>query len=260
MTIIRPSGEFGSGTLTPRLAVLIDADNVQPSTIEGVLAEVARLGDAIVKRIYGDFTLSNNSSWAKTIQKGELKPVQQFAYTTGKNATDIALVIDAMDLLHTRKFDGFCLVSSDSDFTGLAMRIREEGLTVFGFGAEKAPEAFRNACHRFILAEKPAPVAERTDCSLGAAPTPKKPAPPAKDAREIPSNLMQEALAQSSPDRERWVHLGLFGQKLKQLNFAHKDYGYPKLSHLVNENPELFDVQERLQPGRSSGNLYVRAK
>ena len=126
---------------TLRLAVLIDADNAQATVIEALLAEIARFGEATVKRIYGDFTASASSSWKKVLQKYAIKPVQQFAYTTGKNATDSALIIDAMDLLYTRKFDGFCLITSDSDFTGLAMRLREEGLTVLGFGEKKTPDA-----------------------------------------------------------------------------------------------------------------------
>jgi uncharacterized LabA/DUF88 family protein len=114
---------------TLRLAVLIDADNAQASVIKGLLAEIARFGEATVKRIYGDFTSPNSAQWKKVLNKHAIKPVQQFAYTTGKNATDSTLIIDAMDLLYTRRFDGFCLISSDSDFTGLALRIREEGLT-----------------------------------------------------------------------------------------------------------------------------------
>ena len=136
-----------------RLAVLIDADNAQAAVIEVLLAEIARFGEATVKRIYGDFTASTSSSWKKVLQRYAIKPVQQFAYTTGKNATDSTLIIDAMDLLYTRKFDGFCLITSDSDFTGLAMRLREEGLTVLGFGENKTPEAFRNACHKFVFTE-----------------------------------------------------------------------------------------------------------
>ncbi len=138
---------------TLRLAVLIDADNAQAAVIEGLLAEIARFGEATVKRIYGDFTAPASASWKKVLQKYAIKPVQQFAYTTGKNATDSTLIIDAMDLLYTRKFDGFCLITSDSDFTGLAMRLREEGLTVLGFGEKKTPEAFRNACHKFVFTE-----------------------------------------------------------------------------------------------------------
>lgn len=138
---------------TLRLAVLIDADNAQAAVIEGLLAEIARFGEATVKRIYGDFTAPTSASWKKVLQQYAIKPIQQFAYTTGKNATDSTLIIDAMDLLYTRKFDGFCLITSDSDFTGLAMRLREEGLTVLGFGEKKTPDAFRNACHKFIFTE-----------------------------------------------------------------------------------------------------------
>ena len=122
-----------------RLAVLIDADNAQATVIEALLAEVARFGDATVRRIYGDFTAPTSASWKKVLQRNAIKPVQQFAYSTGKNSTDSTLIIDAMDLLYTGNFDGFALVTSDSDFTGLAMRLREEGLMVFGFGEKKTP-------------------------------------------------------------------------------------------------------------------------
>ena len=136
-----------------KLAVLIDAENAPAVIIESLLAEIASLGEAVVKRIYGDFTSPLSSQWKLTLNKYAIKPMQQFAYTKGKNATDSALIIDAMDLLHSSLFDGFCLVSSDSDFTGLAMRIREAGLKVYGFGEQKTPEAFRNACHRFTYVE-----------------------------------------------------------------------------------------------------------
>src|ERR1039457_3340616 len=136
-----------------RLAVLIDADNAQASIVEGLFEEIAKFGVASVKRIYGDWTAPQLISWKKVLLNYSINPVQQFAYTTGKNATDSALIIDAMDLLYTRKFDGFCLITSDSDFTGLAMRLREEGLTVLGFGEQKTPDAFRNACHKFVFTE-----------------------------------------------------------------------------------------------------------
>ncbi len=134
----------------PRLAVLIDADNTQPSVVEGLLAEVAKYGVASVKRIYGDFTSTRLTQWKSALLKHSISPVQQFAYTSGKNATDSSLIIDAMDLMYTRRFDGFCLVSSDSDFTRLAQRLREEGLMVYGFGEAKTPDAFVRACDKFI--------------------------------------------------------------------------------------------------------------
>lgn len=134
----------------PRLAVLIDADNTQPSVVEGLLAEVAKYGVASVKRIYGDFTSNRLTQWKSALLRHSISPVQQFAYTSGKNATDSSLIIDAMDLMYTRRFDGFCLVSSDSDFTRLAQRLREEGLMVYGFGEAKTPDAFVKACDKFI--------------------------------------------------------------------------------------------------------------
>ena len=182
-----------------RLAVLIDADNAQATVIEALLAEVARFGDATVRRIYGDFTAPTSASWKKVLQRNAIKPVQQFAYSTGKNSTDSTLIIDAMDLLYTGNFDGFALVTSDSDFTGLAMRLREEGLMVFGFGEKKTPEAFRNACHRFVFVEvlrnsgratEPEP-AEPTSCRgrgrgrSRAATGGHRPGPAAKAAQEV---------------------------------------------------------------------------
>ena len=138
---------------TLRLAVLIDADNASPAVIGDILAEVSKLGIATVKRVYGDFTSSNLNSWRAVLADHAIQPIQQFRNTVGKNASDSALIIDAMDLLHTRELGGFCLVSSDSDFTRLATRIREDGLPVFGFGEEKTPNAFIKASDRFIYTE-----------------------------------------------------------------------------------------------------------
>lgn len=136
---------------TSRLAILIDAENVSASFIEPLLEEIAKYGTANVKRIYGDWTSTQLNSWKDKLNKFAIQPIQQFRYTTGKNCTDSALIIDAMDLLYTGKFDGFCIVSSDSDFTRLASRIRESGLTVYGFGEkQKTPEAFVAACNKFI--------------------------------------------------------------------------------------------------------------
>ena len=149
----RPSVRPESEDEQPRLAVLIDADNAQPAVIEGLLAEVAKYGVASVKRIYGDFTSTRMTQWKQALLKHSINPVQQFAYTSGKNATDSSLIIDAMDLMYTGRFDGVCLVSSDSDFTRLAQRLREEGLTVYGFGERKTPDAFVQACDKFIYVE-----------------------------------------------------------------------------------------------------------
>src|SRR5215213_8137561 len=153
-----------------RLAVLIDADNASPQIADGLFEEIAKIGEASVRRIYGDFSGPRLKPWADILAKHAIIPQQQFSYTTGKNGSDIALVIDAMDLLHTGRFDGFCLVSSDSDFTRLASRLREEGADVYGFGAQKTPESFRQACRRFVYTENLLPEAEVSAPEEGAGP------------------------------------------------------------------------------------------
>ncbi len=253
---------------TLRLAVLIDADNAQAAVIEGLLAEIARFGEATVKRIYGDFTAPTSSSWKKVLQQYAIKPVQQFAYSTGKNSTDSTLIIDAMDLLYTRKFDGFCLITSDSDFTGLAMRLREEGLTVLGFGEKKTPEAFRNACHKFVFTEvlRPSTAAEPIG-SPQKAENVVKTAPPqtltdaAEPKQEFPKKFVLSALEQSLDDAG-WAHLGTFGSYLTKLqpDFDSRLYGYKKLSDLVKAKTELFITEERQAPGSNQKVLYLRAK
>lgn len=242
-----------------RLAVLIDADNAQAAVIENLLAEVARFGEATVKRIYGDFTAPTSSSWKKVLQKFAIKPVQQFAYTTGKNATDSTLIIDAMDLLYTRKFDGFCLVTSDSDFTGLAMRVREEGLNVYGFGEKKTPEAFKSACHKFIFTEVLRPDKEHNDSIIIANESCNIENTSSNVKIDFPSKLVLSALGQSG-DESGWAHLGTFGSYLNKIlpEFDSRNYGFKKLSDLVRAKSEVFDVEERVSSG--SKQLYVRAK
>ncbi|HYN55978.1 MAG TPA: NYN domain-containing protein [Motilibacterales bacterium] len=255
-----------------RLAVLIDADNAQATVIEALLAEVARFGDATVRRIYGDFTAPTSASWKKVLQRNAIKPVQQFAYSTGKNSTDSTLIIDAMDLLYTGNFDGFALVTSDSDFTGLAMRLREEGLMVFGFGEKKTPEAFRNACHRFVFVEvlrnsgratEPEPVepVPAEPVTTGAAPA--QPHEPADIAArpKLPKKFVLSALEQSVDD-EGWAHLGTFGNYLNKLqpDFDPRLYGYRKLSDLVRDRTDLFVTEERRSSGSNQKVLYLRAR
>lgn len=251
-----------------RLAVLIDADNAQAAVIDKLLAEVARYGEATVKRIYGDFTAPASASWKKVLQRHAIKPVQQFAYTTGKNATDSSLIIDAMDLLYTRNFDGFCLVTSDSDFTGLAMRLREEGLTVLGFGEKKTPDAFRNACHKFIFTEV------LRESGKAAAATPevaakkpvangKKPVEPKAIEQKpaMPVQFLLEALEESVDD-EGWAGLGAFGSYLNKLqpDFDSRLYGYRKLSDLVKARSDLFVIEERAVSGSTNKAIYLRAR
>jgi hypothetical protein len=253
---------------TLRLAVLIDADNAQAAVIEGLFAEIARFGEATVRRIYGDFTAPTSVSWKKVLQRYAIKPVQQFAYTTGKNATDSTLIIDAMDLLYTRKFDGFCLITSDSDFTGLAMRLREEGLTVLGFGEKKTPEAFRNACHKFVFTEvlRPSPAAKPVDLppkveGKKKSVPPQTPAVTTEPTHEFPKEFVLTALDQSTDDAG-WAQLGTFGSYLTKLqpDFDSRLYGYKKLSDLVKAKTDLFVTEERKGPRANQKVLYLRSK
>lgn len=249
-----------------RLAVLIDADNAQAAVIEPLLAEIARFGEATVKRIYGDFTTQSSSSWKKVLQRHAIKPIQQYAYTTGKNATDSALIIDAMDLLYTRKFEGFCLISSDSDFTGLATRLREEGLKVLGFGRRQTPEAFRNACNKFIFTEVLLPEADSEPVSNAqTVPTPprQQPSNPKLQTPRINNEdkFLLDALEQST-DENGWAHLGPFGSYLNKIrpDFDSRNFGFKKLSDLVKARTDLFLTEERTAPGTHHKNLYVRIK
>ena len=245
-----------------RLAVLIDADNAQASVIEGLLAEIARFGEATVKRIYGDFTSPASSQWKKVLNRYAIKPVQQFAYTTGKNATDSMLIIDAMDLLYTRRFDGFCLVSSDSDFTGLALRIREEGLTVLGFGERKTPDAFRNACHKFVFTEILRPGGVRKSATSKAKKADEAEAETEESPeQDFPREFVLEALEQAG-DETGWANLGTFGSYLTKLqpDFDARLYGFRKLSELVKAKTDIFRVENRKVEGSGVKVMYVRAK
>jgi uncharacterized LabA/DUF88 family protein len=242
-----------------RFAVLIDADNTSPRIAAGLFEEIARFGEASVRRIYGDFSSPRMKSWADILQKYAIDPYQQFAYTTGKNASDIALVIDAMDLLHSGRFDGFCLVSSDSDFTRLASRLREEGADVYGFGAQKTPESFRQACRRFVYIENLLPEAEVAIPEEGSS----KARPSASAA--IP--ILTKAIAQMETE-DGWVGLGVVGQRLANIasDFDPRTYGFRKLSDLVRQTgafemdqPEGRAVRIRAKPAHPSRPRLAQA-
>ena len=235
-----------------RFAVLIDADNTSPRIAAGLFEEIAKFGEASVRRIYGDFSSTRLKSWAEILQKYAIDPYQQFAYTSGKNASDIALVIDAMDLLHSRRFDGFCLVSSDSDFTRLASRLREEGADVYGFGAQKTPESFRQACRRFIYTENLVPEAAATTTGESQAPSSLQPASAA-----VP--FLAKAIAQMESE-DGWVSLGAVGQRLANIasDFDPRTYGFRKLSDLIRktgafdmDQPDGRTVRIRAKPGKA---------
>lgn len=226
-----------------RLAILVDADNAQASVIPALLAEVSRYGVATVKRVYGDWTTSNLKSWKERLNEYALQPIQQFSYTSGKNSTDSALIIDAMDLLHSERLDGFCLVSSDSDFTRLATRIREAGLVVYGFGERKTPKPFVAACDKFvyteILRDEAAPQI----------------AQPAGELKAI----LREAVQASMRD-DGWSPLPAVGSLISKTNpdFDERNYGYRKLGELVRAQPFL---EVKSVNGANGGmQLHVRLK
>jgi uncharacterized LabA/DUF88 family protein len=240
-----------------RLAVLIDAENAQASIIKNLLDEVAKYGVASVKRIYGNWTTPQLQGWKDVLLSNSIIPIQQFSYTTKKNATDSALIIDAMDLLHAGNLDGFCLVSSDSDFTRLASRIRESGLMVYGFGEEKTPKAFVDACDKFIYTEI------------------LRPTEPAGTATIVPRNvsvfkdvikdqkflkLLKNSVEDSSDERG-WAELGLVGQNIqkKSPEFDSRNYGYRKFFDLIR-SLDLFEIDERQSTDSVGKIIYIRER
>lgn len=238
-----------------KLAVLIDADNAQPAIIEGLLAEIAKYGTANVKRIYGDWTSTKLRGWKEHLLDHSIQPIQQFGYTSGKNATDSAMIIDAMDLLYTSQFDGFCIVSSDSDFTKLAARIREEGLVVYGFGEKKTPDPFVAACDKFIYTEVLRSEDEKDEST----------SIDRMSSRELKQDtrlvkLIRNAIEASS-DESGWAHLGQVGSYIAKQSpeFDPRNYGYRKLGELV-EAVKLFQIEERSTGHGHAAAIYVRDK
>jgi uncharacterized LabA/DUF88 family protein len=234
-----------------KLAVLIDADNAQASIVDGLLSEIAKYGTANVKRIYGDWTLSRLKGWKEVLLQYSIQPIQQFGYTSGKNATDSALIIDAMDLLYSGKFDGFCIVSSDSDFTKLASRIREAGLFVYGFGEKKTPKAFVSACDKFIFTEV---LRSKDDYSEKI--RRKATAELKKDTKLV--SLLRNAVEASSDD-SGWAPLASVGSNIaKQApEFDPRNYGYKKLGELASAT-KLFQIEGRSVGDGPSKAIYLK--
>ena len=253
---------------TSKLAVLIDADNASAKDIENILNELTKYGEATIKRIYGNF-VSQNGNWKQAINNLAIKPMQQFAYTSGKNATDGFMIIDAMDLLYTDRIDGFAIVSSDSDFTALAIRIKEQGAMVYGFGKKQTPEAFRNACSHFTYVEnltgyEEPPIKENTSNQI-------KEPPKEKLNKDLPTASTTVATSQLPLDKIKqifdnhdteWVSVASLGSqwKLLQVDFDPRTYGFKKLGDLVKSYPKVFDVEERPTSTSDHKNLYVRLK
>lgn len=235
------------------LAVLIDAENAQPGIVDGLLAEVANYGTANVKRIYGDWTGPGLKGWKEVLLEHSIQPIQQFSYTKGKNATDSAMIIDAMDLLYTRRFNAFCIVSSDSDFTKLASRIREAGVRVYGFGERKTPTAFVAACDKFIYTE-----VLRATSGESQQITRKSSSALKGDTKLV---ALLRNVVEAASDESGWANLGAVGNNIaKQApDFDPRNYGYAKLGALVAATT-LFDVEERQVGDTGSKVRYVRDK
>ncbi len=244
-----------------RLAVLIDADNAQAAITEGLLAEVAKYGTAHVKRAYGDWTGTSLKGWKDQLLAQSIQPIQQFAYTSGKNATDSAMVIDAMDLLYSGRFDGFCLVSSDSDFTRLAARLRESGLTVYGFGERKTPKPFVAACDKFIYIENllhdDGPAAR----SVGPVPAAATRTSAAQLKRDTALVSQLRNAVEAASDDDGWAPLGHVGMLItkQRPDFDPRSYGYSKLSDLMAATT-LFELERRSLGDGKQGAIYIRGK
>lgn len=239
---------------TARLALLIDADNARPSIAGDLLAEVARYGTACVKRAYGDWTGTRLMGWKDQLLTQSIQPIQQFSYTSGKNATDAAMVIDAMDLLYTGRLDGFCIVSSDSDFTRLAARLRESGLTVYGFGERKTPKPFVAACDKFVYFENLGyPENARGPADPAVEPPPARPA-----ADEVPIGLLRNAV-EAACGEDGWSPLANVGHIVIQQrpDFDSRNYGFGKLSALIGAT-SLFDLERRVPADGKPEVVYVR--
>ncbi len=236
-----------------RIAMLIDGDNAQPSLLEQMIAEVGKYGLITIRRIYGDWTTTNMNSWKESLNIHAIQPVQQFRYTVGKNATDSSMIIDAMDILYEGTVNGFCLVSSDSDYTRLATRIREKGLFVMGIGKQTTPKAFVNACELFVYTEILLP-----DVGTKTHPRSSEKKHIAEPSLPDPLPLLRNAV-DIALQEDGWAFLGVIGNHLRQLDpgFDARNYGYKQLSQLFRSKSKEFEVREESTKGGPT-LIYVR--
>lgn len=244
-----------------KLAVLIDADNVPYANIKEMLEEIAKYGTPTIKRIYADWTKPTVSGWKKVLLENAITPIQQYSYTTGKNSSDSALIIDAMDILYSEKVDGFCIVSSDSDFTRLAIRLREAGMKVLGFGEKKTPKPFITACDKFIYLEilKPEKKAAKEVESKAKKKTKDKSSPLNKIDQEL-INLLTESVSDLS-DESGWTFLGNLGSYILKMktDFDPRNYGFPKLFPLI-QSIDKFEIDERETGVKNIRHIYLKNK
>jgi uncharacterized LabA/DUF88 family protein len=266
---------------TRRIAILIDGDNAQPSLLDKILAETGKYGVVTIRRIYGDWTTSNMGGWKDMLQSNAIQPIQQFRYTTGKNATDSAMIIDAMDILFSGLVDGFCLVSSDSDYTRLATRIREKGFYVMGIGKRSTPRAFVSACDVFVYTEnllpertsrKPEPrkvvekISDKTVeksaeiVAIEAAAEAAAAAEATAASLQEPVPLLKNAFDMAVQD-DGYASLGAIGNHLRQLDpgFDSRTYGFKQLSLLIRAFPKIFEVKD-IKRRDGTFNMFVRLK
>jgi uncharacterized LabA/DUF88 family protein len=241
-----------------KLAVLIDGDNIPSAYVKEMMEEIAKYGNPTIKRIYGDWTKPHLSKWKNMLLENAITPIQQYGYTTGKNATDSAMIIDAMDILYSEKVDGFCLVSSDSDFTRLATRLREAGMKVYGIGEKKTPNPFIVACDKFIYIEILKHQGPEDELEYTAAAVKSKndyDKITEKDIRFIASTIDDVA------DDDGWAFLGDVGSMLqkKQPNFDSRNYGFQKLTPLINAIP-AFEIERREDTRGRMKLIYVKIK
>ena len=264
-----------------KLAVLIDADNVPYSNVKGMMEEIAKFGTPTTKRIYADWTRPNANGWKAVLLEHAITPVQQYSYTTGKNSSDSALIIDAMDLLYTGKVDGFCIVSSDSDFTRLAIRLRESGMKVIGIGEQKTPASLIAACDRFIYLEvldgaikkkkpKVVPVATEPENKENKKIAPKvatpkaaeKPAQKPLNKIDEPTIELIESTIEDIGDDDGWAFLGDVGNLIvrKKPEFDPRNYGFAKLTPMLKSLTDILEIDERESDKKNIKHVYVRLR
>ncbi len=244
-----------------KLAVLIDADNIPHASIKGMLDEISKFGVPAIKRIYGDWTKPTVAGWKPALLQHAITPIQQYSYTTGKNATDSAMIIDAMDILHSEKVDGFCLVSSDSDFTRLAIRLRESGMLVIGIGEKKTPNPFIVACDKFIYIEIISPKKPEKQITKTTAPAPTV---QNSDVDAIDSDFIQllKTSVEDLADDNGWAFLAEVGALImkKKADFDPRNYGFSKLTPLIKSLGDHFEVDEREVEKSRIKHIYVKIK
>lgn len=238
------------------LAVLIDADNIPSGNVKEMMEEIAKYGNPTIKRIYGDWTKPHLTKWKNVLLENAIIPIQQYEYTTGKNSTDSAMIIDAMDILYSQKVNGFCLVSSDSDFTRLAVRLREAGMMVFGIGERKTPDSFIVACDKFIYLEILKYKSEENEEEE------KKPSAD-KNVEKITPKVIKliSSTISDLADDDGWAFLGDVGSLIqkKQPNFDSRNYGFEKLTPLIN-SIKNFEIERRESPRSKHKQIYVRIR